>query len=37
MATGIALKKRRWFLGAILGVLAALSLISGLGLFKERD
>jgi Zn-dependent protease len=35
VATGIAVKKRRWFIGAILGMFAALALAVGYGLIEE--
>jgi len=37
LAAGIALKKRRWFIGAILGLFAALSWAIGFGLLKEQE
>jgi Zn-dependent protease len=35
IATGIAVKKRRWFVGVILGMLTALALAVGFGLIEE--
>ncbi len=37
LAAGIALKKRRWFIGVILGLFAALSWAIGFGLLKEAS
>jgi len=37
VAAGITLKKRRWFLGSILGMFAALALVVGFGLVKEQE
>ena len=37
VAAGITLKKRRWFLGSILGMFAALALAVGFGLVKEQE
>lgn len=35
VATGVAVKKRRWFIGGILGMLTALVLAVGFGLIEE--
>ena len=35
IATGVAVKKRRWFIGAILGMFTALALAVGFGLIEE--
>jgi Zn-dependent protease len=35
VATGVAIKKRRWFIGAILGMFTALALAVGYGLIEE--
>jgi Zn-dependent protease len=37
VAAGVALRKRRWLLGAILATFAALALAVGFGLVKEQD
>ena len=37
MAAGIAIKKRSWFIGTILGMFAALALAIGFGLIKEQE
>jgi len=36
-AAGVALKKKRWFIGAILGMLSATALGVGFGLLKEQN
>lgn len=36
VAAGIALRRRRWFLGSILAMFSALSLIIGFGLLREQ-
>jgi Zn-dependent protease len=35
VATGVAVKKRRWFIGGILGMFAAIALAVGFGLIEE--
>jgi len=37
VAAGVALKKRRWFLGSILAMFAGLALAVGFGLLKEQE
>ena len=36
LASGLALKKRRWLVGGILGLFSTLSLLIGFGLLKEK-
>jgi Zn-dependent protease len=37
VAAGVALKKRRWLLGAILAMFTAMALVIGLGYVKEQE
>ena len=37
VAAGVALKKRRWLLGAILAMFSAMALALGFGLVKEQE